>query len=60
MQDDHFSYKNCYQHGSCVKKKKRKLDLKKLYKKLRNYLYERDKKTKTRIHTQLLKISAPL
>ena len=30
MQDDHFSYKNCYQHGSCVKKKKtkKKLDLK--------------------------------
>ena len=21
MQDDHFSYKNCYQHGSCVKNK---------------------------------------
>ena len=19
MQDDHLSYKNCYQHGSCVK-----------------------------------------
>ena len=24
MQDDHFSYKNCYQHGSCVKKKNKK------------------------------------
>ena len=23
MQDDHFSYKNCYQHGSCVKKEKK-------------------------------------
>ena len=22
MQDNHFSYKNCYQHGSCVKLKK--------------------------------------
>ena len=29
MQDDHFSYKNCYQHGSKKKKKKKKLDLKK-------------------------------
>ena len=35
------------------KKKKKKLDLKRLYKKSRNY-------PKTRIHIQLLKISAPL
>ena len=24
MQDNHFSYKNCYQHGSCDSKKKKK------------------------------------
>ena len=42
MQDDHFSYQNCYQHGSCVKKtNKTKLDLKKLYKNSRNYPYEK-------------------
>ena len=41
MQDDHFSYENCYQHGSYAKKKKKKLDLKKLYKKSRNYPYEK-------------------
>ena len=34
MQDDRFSYKNRYQHGSCVKKKYAKS--KKLYKKSRN------------------------
>ena len=44
--------------GPAIKKKtkktkQKKLDLKKLYKKSRNY-------PKTRIHIQLLKISAPL
>ena len=38
MQDDNFSYKNCYKHGSCVKKKKtnkqKNPDLKKI---LRRY-----------------------
>ena len=47
--------KTAIKMGPALKKKNIKL-----YKKSRNYPCERDKKTKTRIHIQVLKISAPL
>ena len=57
MQDDHFSYKSCYQNESCLNIKN---EILKSYMRNREIIHlKRDKRTKTGIHIQLLKIYAP-